>query len=57
MSNKLKVETDVDNEIHMTRTFNAPKRLVIQAMSTGWRSDPDVRSVGINRRRRSFALA
>lgn len=31
--NKLTVTTDVPNEIHMTRTFDAPRRLVIQAMS------------------------
>jgi len=33
MSNKLKVTTDVPEEIHMTRTFDAPKRLVIRAMT------------------------
>jgi uncharacterized protein YndB with AHSA1/START domain len=30
---KLIVSTDVPNEIHMTRTFDAPRRLVIQAMT------------------------
>ena len=30
---KLTVSTDVPNEIHMTRTFDAPRRLVIEAMS------------------------
>ena len=31
---KLTVTTDVPNEIHMTRVFDAPRRLVIRAMST-----------------------
>lgn len=31
---KLKVTTDDPNEIHMTRTFDAPRRLVIKAMTT-----------------------
>jgi uncharacterized protein YndB with AHSA1/START domain len=31
---KLKVTTDVPNEIHMTRTFDAPRRLVMKAMTT-----------------------
>lgn len=31
---KLKVTTDVPNEIHMTRTFDAPRRLVMRAMTT-----------------------
>jgi uncharacterized protein YndB with AHSA1/START domain len=31
---KLKVTTEVPNEIHMTRTFDAPRRLVVQAMTT-----------------------
>jgi uncharacterized protein YndB with AHSA1/START domain len=30
---KLKVTTDVPTEIHMTRTFDAPRKLVIEAMS------------------------
>lgn len=34
MTSKLKVTTEVPNEIHMTRTFDAPRRLVIQAMTT-----------------------
>jgi len=32
--NKLKVSTDVPNEIHMTRTFDTPRHLVVQAMTT-----------------------
>ena len=32
--NKLKVTTEVANEIHLTRTFDAPRRLVIKAMTT-----------------------
>jgi len=31
--NKLKVTAAVPTEIHMTRTFDAPRRLVMQAMS------------------------
>ena len=31
---KLEISTEVPNEIRMTRTFAAPRRLVIQAMST-----------------------
>ena len=31
---KLKVTTDVPNEIHMTRAFDAPRRLVMKAMTT-----------------------
>ena len=31
---KLKVSTEVPTEIHMTRVFDAPKRLVIKAMTT-----------------------
>ncbi len=31
---KLEVTTDVPEEIHMTRTFDAPRRLVVQAMTT-----------------------
>jgi uncharacterized protein YndB with AHSA1/START domain len=31
---KLKVTTDVPNEIHMTRTFDAPRHLVLKAMTT-----------------------
>lgn len=34
MTSKLKVTTEVPNEIRMERTFGAPRRLVIQAMST-----------------------
>ena len=34
MTNKLQISTDVPDEIHMTRVFNAPKRLVIKAMTT-----------------------
>jgi uncharacterized protein YndB with AHSA1/START domain len=34
MTSKLKITTDVPNEIRMERTFDAPRRLVIQAMST-----------------------
>ena len=33
MNKKLIVTTDVPNEIHMTRTFDAPRRLVLEAMS------------------------
>jgi uncharacterized protein YndB with AHSA1/START domain len=33
MTTKLHVTTDVPNEIHMTRTFDAPRRLVIRAMT------------------------
>jgi uncharacterized protein YndB with AHSA1/START domain len=32
--NKLKVTADIPTEIHMTRTFAAPRRLLIQAMTT-----------------------
>jgi len=31
---KLKVTTEVPSEIHMTRTFDAPRRRVVQAMTT-----------------------
>jgi uncharacterized protein YndB with AHSA1/START domain len=31
---KLQVSTEVPTEIHMTRVFDAPKRLVIKAMTT-----------------------
>lgn len=31
---KLTVSTEVPNEIHMTRVFDAPRRLVVKAMST-----------------------
>ena len=31
---KLQVSTDVPTEIHMTREFDAPKRLVLKAMTT-----------------------
>jgi uncharacterized protein YndB with AHSA1/START domain len=31
---KLEIATDVPNEIHMTRAFAAPRRLVIRAMTT-----------------------
>src|SRR5688572_3577710 len=31
--NKLQVSADVPTEIHMTRTFDAPRRLVIRAMT------------------------
>jgi uncharacterized protein YndB with AHSA1/START domain len=31
---KLTITTDVPNEIHMTRTFAAPRELVIRAMTT-----------------------
>ncbi|HVK75337.1 MAG TPA: SRPBCC family protein [Kofleriaceae bacterium] len=31
---KLQVSAEVPNEIHMTRVFDAPRRLVIKAMST-----------------------
>jgi uncharacterized protein YndB with AHSA1/START domain len=31
---KLEITTDVPNEIHMTRAFDAPRRLVIKAMTT-----------------------
>jgi len=34
MTSNLKVSTDVPNEIRLTRTFDAPRRLVIEAMST-----------------------
>jgi uncharacterized protein YndB with AHSA1/START domain len=34
MTSKLKVTTEVPNEIQMTRTFDAPRRLVVEAMST-----------------------
>lgn len=34
MTNKLKVETDVPNEIALTRVFDAPRHLVIKAMTT-----------------------
>ena len=34
MTKKLIVNTDVPNEIHMTRTFDAPRHLVIEAMTT-----------------------
>ncbi len=33
MKNELVVNTDVPNEIHMTRTFDAPRHLVIEAMT------------------------
>lgn len=33
MKNKLVVNTDVPNEIHMTRVFDAPRHLVIEAMT------------------------
>ena len=33
MKNKLIVNTDAPNEIHMTRTFDAPRHLVIEAMT------------------------
>jgi uncharacterized protein YndB with AHSA1/START domain len=33
VKNKLVVNTDVPNEIHMTRTFDAPRHLVIEAMT------------------------
>jgi uncharacterized protein YndB with AHSA1/START domain len=32
--NQLIISTDVPNEIHMTRTFAAPRHLVIRAMTT-----------------------
>lgn len=32
--NKLNVTTSGDNEIHMVRTFDAPRRLVVEAMTT-----------------------
>jgi uncharacterized protein YndB with AHSA1/START domain len=31
---KLEITTDVPNEIHMTRTFDAPRHLVVKAMTT-----------------------
>jgi len=31
---KLEITTDVPTEIHMTRTFDAPRRLVLRAMTT-----------------------
>jgi uncharacterized protein YndB with AHSA1/START domain len=31
---KLKVTTDIPNEIHMTRVFDAPRHLVIRAMTS-----------------------
>jgi uncharacterized protein YndB with AHSA1/START domain len=31
---KLKMSTDVPNEVHFVRVFDAPKRLVIKAMTT-----------------------
>jgi uncharacterized protein YndB with AHSA1/START domain len=34
MKSKLEVSTDVPREIHMTRTFDAPRHLVIKAMTT-----------------------
>lgn len=34
MTSKLKVTTEVPDEIQMTRTFDAPRRLVVKAMST-----------------------
>jgi uncharacterized protein YndB with AHSA1/START domain len=34
MKNQLIVNTDVPNEIHLTRTFDAPRHLVIEAMTT-----------------------
>ena len=34
MTNKLQVAIDVPNEVHLTRVFNAPRRLVIKAMTT-----------------------
>jgi uncharacterized protein YndB with AHSA1/START domain len=34
MSKKLIVNTDVPNEIAMTRVFDAPRRLVVKAMTT-----------------------
>ena len=34
MTNKLEITTEVPNEIQMTRTFDAPRRLVVKAMST-----------------------
>ena len=33
-THKLQVSTEVPTEIHMTRVFDAPRRLVIQAMTT-----------------------
>jgi uncharacterized protein YndB with AHSA1/START domain len=33
-TSKLKVETDVPNEVAMTRVFDAPRRLVMKAMMT-----------------------